>query len=78
VGGFKVVAYDVPKGCCAAYYPEANALLPLAHCDERSNTPAAKSVPVRITAMQPGEPVSSRPKVAERYPSGPQLTVPAA
>ncbi|WP_262027889.1 molybdopterin dinucleotide binding domain-containing protein [Microvirga sp. Mcv34] len=21
VGGFKVVAYDVPPGCCAAYYP---------------------------------------------------------
>lgn len=29
-GGFNVVAYDVPKGCCAAYYPEANALLSLA------------------------------------------------
>lgn len=63
--GFKVVGYDIPCGCCAAYYPETNALLPLAHRDERSNTPAAKSVPVRVTAMQPGEPVEADPDVAE-------------
>ncbi|EIM27883.1 FdhF/YdeP family oxidoreductase [Microvirga lotononidis] len=78
VGGFKVVAYDVPQGCCAAYYPETNALLPLSHRDERSNTPAAKSVPVRISAARPGKPVSSEPDVAETYPDRPPLTVPTA
>ncbi|USI74067.1 FdhF/YdeP family oxidoreductase [Sphingomonas morindae] len=76
VGGFKVVAYDVPPGCCAAYYPETNALLPLAHRDRRSNTPAAKSVPVRITAMAPGAPASATPEVSERLPDRVPLTVP--
>jgi molybdopterin-dependent oxidoreductase alpha subunit len=65
VSGFKVVAYDIPAGCCAAYYPETNALLALSHRDERSNTPAAKSVPVRVTAMRPGEPVCADPEVSE-------------
>jgi molybdopterin-dependent oxidoreductase alpha subunit len=65
VSGFRVVAFDVPPGCCAAYYPETNPLLALAHRDERSNTPAAKSVPVRITAMQPGAPVSDEPDVPQ-------------
>jgi molybdopterin-dependent oxidoreductase alpha subunit len=60
VGGFRVVTFDVPPGCCAAYYPETNGLLALSHRDKKSNTPAAKSVPVRITAMQPGEPVSDQ------------------
>jgi anaerobic selenocysteine-containing dehydrogenase len=49
LAGFKVVAYDVPKGCCAAYFPETNPPLPLSHRDQRSNTPAAKSVPVIVT-----------------------------
>jgi anaerobic selenocysteine-containing dehydrogenase len=53
LSGFRVVVHDVPRGCCAAYYPETNPLLPLSHRDERSNTPAAKSVPVRITAALP-------------------------
>jgi hypothetical protein len=37
----------------------------LAHRDERSNTPAAKSVPVRITAAKPGETVAADGGVAE-------------
>jgi molybdopterin-dependent oxidoreductase alpha subunit len=49
--GFKVVAYDVPEGCCAAYYPETNGLMPLSYRDERSNTPAAKCVPVKVSTM---------------------------
>lgn len=49
--GFKVVAYDIPQGCCGAYYPETNGLMPLGYRDERSNTPAAKSVPVRVSPM---------------------------
>lgn len=73
--GFKVVAYDVPKGCCAAYYPETNALLPLSHRDERSNTPAAKSVPVLVTAASAGEPAAHEPEVSEqrldRVPTSP-------
>jgi len=80
VSGFRVVAFDIPPGCCAAYYPETNGLLALSHRDERSNTPAAKSVPVRITAVQPGEPVSSELDVAEhgRHREDDPATVPLA
>jgi molybdopterin-dependent oxidoreductase alpha subunit len=48
--GFRTVAYDVPRGCAAAYFPEANALVPLAHHAEGSLTPAYKSVVVSLAA----------------------------
>jgi anaerobic selenocysteine-containing dehydrogenase len=48
VEGLRVVAYDIPEGCIAGYYPECNPLLPLWHHAEKSKTPAAKSIPVRI------------------------------
>lgn len=44
----RVVAYDVPEGCVAGYYPELNVLIPLEHHAEESKVPAAKAVPVRI------------------------------
>ncbi|WP_426955791.1 FdhF/YdeP family oxidoreductase [Muricoccus radiodurans] len=53
VEGFRVVHHDIPKGCCAAYYPECNPLIPLWHHAERSKVPAAKSVPVHVHAMAP-------------------------
>ena len=48
VRGFTAVARDLPHGCVAAYYPEANGLVHLDDHDHRSGTPAYKSVPVRI------------------------------
>ena len=45
---FRVVAYDQPRGCAAAYYPETNPLVPLEHTAEGSNQPAYKSVIVRL------------------------------
>ena len=48
VDGFRIVAYDIPKGCCAAYYPECNPLIPLWHHAEGSKVPAAKSIPVNL------------------------------
>jgi molybdopterin-dependent oxidoreductase alpha subunit len=51
VEGLRVVAYDIPEGCVAGYYPECNPLLPLWHHAERSKTPAAKSIPVRVQAV---------------------------
>lgn len=48
--GLKVKAYDLPDSCIAAYYPEANPLIPLGYHDKLSQTPAAKGVPVRILA----------------------------
>jgi molybdopterin-dependent oxidoreductase alpha subunit len=52
VGGFRVIAYDIPEGCIAGYYPECNPLLPLWHYAEKSKVPAAKSIPVRIIGPQ--------------------------
>ncbi len=47
---FRVVAYDQPLGCAAAYYPETNPLIPLDSKAEGSNTPTSKSVIVRLEA----------------------------
>jgi molybdopterin-dependent oxidoreductase alpha subunit len=52
--GLRVVAYNIPDGCAAGYYPECNVLIPLWHHAERSKVPAAKSIPVRVRpAMTP-------------------------
>ncbi|MCU1372550.1 MAG: oxidoreductase alpha (molybdopterin) subunit [Ilumatobacteraceae bacterium] len=47
---FRLVAYDVARGTCAAYFPEANVLVPLTAVAEESNTPASKAVIVRFEA----------------------------
>ncbi|MCM2390810.1 FdhF/YdeP family oxidoreductase [Streptomyces albipurpureus] len=46
--GFRVVHYPTAKGCAAAYYPETNVLVPLDSTADTSNTPASKSVVVRL------------------------------
>ncbi len=45
---FMVVAYETPVGNAAAYYPETNALVPLDHVAEKSNTPVSKAVVIRL------------------------------
>ncbi|WP_304177437.1 FdhF/YdeP family oxidoreductase [Phenylobacterium aquaticum] len=47
---FTAIARDLPRGCLAAYYPETNGLVVLDDHDQRSGTPAYKSVPVRLRA----------------------------
>lgn len=51
---FRVVAYDQPRGCAAAYYPETNPLIALDHTAEGSNQPAYKSIIVRLTPSDGG------------------------
>jgi anaerobic selenocysteine-containing dehydrogenase len=46
--GLTAVAYDIALGSVAAYYPEANALVPLSYHDTQGGTPSYKSVPVRL------------------------------
>jgi molybdopterin-dependent oxidoreductase alpha subunit len=46
---FKVIVWHMPEGCCGAYYPEANPLVPLYARDPVSGTPSSKAVPVTIT-----------------------------
>lgn len=56
VRNFSVVGYSFPDGCCAAYYPETNPLIPLYAYDPLSFTPSAKGVPIRIVRSGlPGE-----------------------
>jgi molybdopterin-dependent oxidoreductase alpha subunit len=56
VRGLRVVAYDLPEGCCAGYYPECNPLIPLWHHAKGSKVPAAKAIPVRVEKLaQPGD-----------------------
>jgi molybdopterin-dependent oxidoreductase alpha subunit len=45
---FKIVEYLLPDGCCGAYYPETNSLVPLYDHDPRSFTPSSKAVPIRL------------------------------
>lgn len=48
VRNFRAVKYPITRGCAAAYFPEANVLVPLDSTAELSNTPASKSVVVRL------------------------------
>ncbi|SEC98265.1 formate dehydrogenase major subunit [Nocardioides exalbidus] len=45
---FRIVSYDQPRGCAAAYYPEANPLVPLDSTADKSNQPVYKSLVVRL------------------------------
>ncbi|APD11125.1 CbbBc protein [Pandoraea vervacti] len=46
--GITVIEYNIAPGSVAAYYPEANVLVPLDYIDEDSGTPSYKSIPVRV------------------------------
>ena len=48
VRDFTVVSYDVPRGCAATYFPEANPLVPIGSVADGSNTPTYKSVRITI------------------------------
>lgn len=45
---FIVVSHEIPKGCVATYFPEANILVPLNDYADGSRTPVSKSVIVRV------------------------------
>ena len=40
--GWQLVAYDIPRGNIATYFPEANVLVPLDSTADKSNTPTSK------------------------------------
>ncbi|QCW49346.1 FdhF/YdeP family oxidoreductase [Nocardioides dongxiaopingii] len=71
---FRVVAYDTPRGCAAAYYPETNALVSLDSKAVGSNQPAYKSVVVRLVPSTLDEPARGRPEgtVAHESPDTPE------
>ncbi|MDQ8201914.1 FdhF/YdeP family oxidoreductase [Pelagicoccus sp. SDUM812003] len=45
---YLAIPYDIPRGCVAMYFPEANVLVPIDHVASGSFTPASKSVEVEI------------------------------
>ncbi|MFT7722836.1 MAG: FdhF/YdeP family oxidoreductase [Roseateles sp.] len=46
---FLLVAYDIPRGCLASYYPETNPLVPLESFSLVARTPTSKSIPVMLS-----------------------------
>jgi molybdopterin-dependent oxidoreductase alpha subunit len=52
---FIVVPYDIPRGCAATYFPEANVLVPVDDYAEGSRTPASKSVVIRVVPARTPE-----------------------
>ena len=49
---FKAIAYPIPAGCCATYFPETNVLVPIDMVADKSNTPASKEVIVKVKKVQ--------------------------
>jgi molybdopterin-dependent oxidoreductase alpha subunit len=47
--GFAVVPFEIPSGCAAAYFPEANTLVPLGSVAERSGTPTSKCIVISLS-----------------------------
>ncbi|NQY06624.1 MAG: hypothetical protein HRT68_10685, partial [Flavobacteriaceae bacterium] len=45
---FKVVPYDIPKNCCATYFPETNVLVPINSYAHTAKTPTSKSIVVTV------------------------------
>ncbi|MBU2894260.1 FdhF/YdeP family oxidoreductase [Colwellia sp. D2M02] len=45
---FKVIPYQIPSGCLAAYYPETNPLVPLESTADDCGTPTYKSIAVTL------------------------------
>ncbi|MBA1188662.1 FdhF/YdeP family oxidoreductase [Pseudomonas entomophila] len=50
VNGFTLLAFDIPAGQAAAYYPEVNPLVPLDSIGDGSHTPTSKFVAIRLEA----------------------------
>jgi anaerobic selenocysteine-containing dehydrogenase len=49
LSGLLPMAYDIPRGCLGAYFPEANVLVPLKSHGKRSGTPSSKAILVTVS-----------------------------
>ncbi|WP_394748545.1 FdhF/YdeP family oxidoreductase [Spongiimicrobium salis] len=45
---FHILPYNIPMGCTATYFPEANVLVPIGSKADKSETPASKSVIIKV------------------------------
>lgn len=59
IQGFKAVPHQIAQGNLAAYFPEANALIPLDSYGDRSFTPTSKSILVKVTTNSQSAPLVS-------------------
>ncbi|MGE8066288.1 FdhF/YdeP family oxidoreductase [Pseudomonas sp. NPDC089569] len=59
VSGFTLIAYDIPAGQAAAYYPETNPLVPLESYGDRTFTPTSKFVAIRLEAARASSLIST-------------------
>jgi len=48
VENFTLIPYNIPRGCVAAYFPEANPLVPIHLINPDTHTPVSKNVLVQI------------------------------
>lgn len=53
VAGFTARAWDIPRGCAAAYYPEASGLVAASSFSAHTRTPLYKEMPVRVAPHAP-------------------------
>ena len=53
VKNFTLLAFDIPAGQAAAYYPEVNPLVPLESTGDGSHTPTSKFVAICLEAASP-------------------------
>jgi len=58
VPSFRIVEYDTPRGCAAAYFPEVNPLVPLDSTADASQSPTYKSVIIRLDPDSGGDATS--------------------
>jgi len=49
---FVAVPYEIPRGCVATYFPEANVLVPIGSVALRSNTPTSKAIVVSFVLSE--------------------------
>ncbi|SHK28282.1 oxidoreductase alpha (molybdopterin) subunit [Rubritalea squalenifaciens DSM 18772] len=49
--GFYAIPYEMPRGAAAAYFPEANVLVPASSTAKISNTPTSKAIEITLEVM---------------------------
>ena len=57
---YRVVSYPTARGCAAAYFPEANVLVPLGSTALGSNTPVSKAIIIRLQKADIAPPARTR------------------
>jgi hypothetical protein len=63
---FLVTPFQIPRGCAATYFPEANVLVPVDSVAERSNTPTSKFVVISVSPSRDLKAGVARLQVAAR------------